>query len=106
MRSQLLDYGFAFNKIPMYYDNRNAIALCCNNVQHSRSMYINTRHYFIHDQFKKGVVELYIVTMDYHLADIFTKALPGERFKFLLPRLGMKSMTPDTLKRLQQGEED
>ncbi|GJZ62439.1 hypothetical protein Tco_0618576, partial [Tanacetum coccineum] len=35
MRSQLTDYGFAFNKIPLYCDNRSAIALCCNNVQHS-----------------------------------------------------------------------
>ncbi|GJQ94594.1 retrovirus-related pol polyprotein from transposon TNT 1-94 [Tanacetum coccineum] len=34
MRSQLSDYGFAFNKIPLYCDNRSAIALCCNNVQH------------------------------------------------------------------------
>ncbi|GKF96334.1 hypothetical protein Tco_0289069, partial [Tanacetum coccineum] len=33
MRSQLTDYGFVFNKIPLYYDNRSAIALCCNNVQ-------------------------------------------------------------------------
>ncbi|GKA67698.1 hypothetical protein Tco_0767615 [Tanacetum coccineum] len=30
-------YGFAFNKIPMYCDNKSAIALCCNSVQHSRS---------------------------------------------------------------------
>ncbi|GJT15189.1 putative ribonuclease H-like domain-containing protein [Tanacetum coccineum] len=37
MRSQLTDYGFGFNKIPMYCDNKSAIALCCNNVQHSRS---------------------------------------------------------------------
>ncbi|GJY99385.1 hypothetical protein Tco_0516815 [Tanacetum coccineum] len=37
------------------------------------------------------MVELYFVTMDYQLADIFTKALPRERFEFLLPRLGMKS---------------
>nr|GEV95134.1 hypothetical protein [Tanacetum cinerariifolium] len=36
MRSQLTDYGLGFNKIPMYYDNKSAIALCCNNVQHSR----------------------------------------------------------------------
>nr|GEV25344.1 uncharacterized mitochondrial protein AtMg00810-like [Tanacetum cinerariifolium] len=36
MRSQLTDYSFDFNKIPLYCDNRNAIALCCNNVQHSR----------------------------------------------------------------------
>ncbi|GKA45598.1 retrovirus-related pol polyprotein from transposon TNT 1-94 [Tanacetum coccineum] len=31
MRSQLTDYGFAFNKIPLYCDNHSAIALCCNN---------------------------------------------------------------------------
>nr|GFB33439.1 uncharacterized mitochondrial protein AtMg00810-like [Tanacetum cinerariifolium] len=33
MRSQLSDYGIGFNKIPMYYDNKSVIALCCNNVQ-------------------------------------------------------------------------
>ncbi|GJQ94384.1 retrovirus-related pol polyprotein from transposon TNT 1-94 [Tanacetum coccineum] len=40
MRSQLLDYGFAYNRIPLYYDNKNAIALYCNNVQHSRYGYV------------------------------------------------------------------
>nr|GEW06102.1 integrase, catalytic region, zinc finger, CCHC-type, peptidase aspartic, catalytic [Tanacetum cinerariifolium] len=55
---------------------------------------------------EKGMVELYFVTTDYHLANIFTKALPRERFEFLLPRLGIKSMTPETLKRLQEGEEE
>ncbi|GKB70413.1 hypothetical protein Tco_0931825 [Tanacetum coccineum] len=44
---------------------------------------------------ENDVVELYFVTTDYQLADIFTKALPRERFKFLLPRLGMKSMSPE-----------
>ncbi|GJY61095.1 hypothetical protein Tco_0461752 [Tanacetum coccineum] len=106
MRSQLSDYGFAFNKIPLYYDNRSAIALCCNNVQHSRSKHIDIRHHFIREQVEKGVVELYFVTTDYQLADIFTKALPRERFEFLLPRLGMKSMSPETLKRLQEEEEE
>nr|GEU37402.1 retrovirus-related Pol polyprotein from transposon TNT 1-94 [Tanacetum cinerariifolium] len=38
MRSQLTDYGLGFNKIPMYCDNKSAIALCCNNVQPSRTM--------------------------------------------------------------------
>nr|GEU94949.1 retrotransposon-related protein [Tanacetum cinerariifolium] len=32
MRSQLTDYGFAFNKILLYCDNHSAIALCYNNV--------------------------------------------------------------------------
>nr|GEU88591.1 uncharacterized mitochondrial protein AtMg00810-like [Tanacetum cinerariifolium] len=31
------NYGFQFNKIPLYCDNKSVIALCCNNVQHSRS---------------------------------------------------------------------
>ncbi|GJX16394.1 retrovirus-related pol polyprotein from transposon TNT 1-94 [Tanacetum coccineum] len=85
MRSQLTDYGFVFNKIPLYYDNRSAIALCCNNVQHSWSKHIDIRHHFIREQVEKGVVELYFVTTDYQLANIFTKALPRERFEFLLP---------------------
>ncbi|GKC76871.1 retrovirus-related pol polyprotein from transposon TNT 1-94 [Tanacetum coccineum] len=106
MRSQLTDYGFAFNKIPLYCDNRSAISLCCNNVQHSRSKYIDIRHHFIREQVENGVVELYFVMTDYQLADIFTKVLPGERFEFLLPRLGMKSMTSKTLKRIQEGEEE
>ncbi|GJT61140.1 copia protein [Tanacetum coccineum] len=91
MRSQLTDYGFAFNKIPLYCDNRSDIALCCNNIQHSRSKHIDIRHHLIREQVENGVVELYFVTTVYQLADIFTKALLRERFEFLLPRLGMKS---------------
>ncbi|GKB03527.1 retrovirus-related pol polyprotein from transposon TNT 1-94 [Tanacetum coccineum] len=106
MRSQLTDYGFAFNKIPLYCDNRSAIALCCNNVQHSRSKHIDIRHHFIREQVEKGVVELYFVMTDYQLADIFTKALPREQFEFLLSRLGMKSVSLETLKRLLEGEEE
>ncbi|GJZ86502.1 copia protein [Tanacetum coccineum] len=85
MRSQLTNYDFAFNKIPLYCDNRSAIALCCNNVKHSRFKHIDIRHHFIREQVEKGVVELYFMTTDYQLADIFTKALPRERFEFLLP---------------------
>nr|GEX18435.1 retrovirus-related Pol polyprotein from transposon TNT 1-94 [Tanacetum cinerariifolium] len=77
-----------------------AIALCCNNVQHSRSKHIDIRHHFIREQVENDVVEFYFVTMDYQLADIFTKALPRERFEILLSRLGMKNMTPKTFKRL------
>ncbi|GJR27300.1 retrovirus-related pol polyprotein from transposon TNT 1-94, partial [Tanacetum coccineum] len=41
MRSQLSDYGFAYNRVPLYYDIKSPIALYCNNVQHSRSKHIN-----------------------------------------------------------------
>ncbi|GKA59621.1 putative ribonuclease H-like domain-containing protein [Tanacetum coccineum] len=79
MRSQLTDYGLGFNKIPMFCDNKSVIALCCNNVQHSRSKHIDIRFHFIKEQAKNGVVELYFVNTEYQLADIFTKALCREK---------------------------
>nr|GFA35962.1 retrovirus-related Pol polyprotein from transposon TNT 1-94 [Tanacetum cinerariifolium] len=106
MWSQLTDYGFDFNKILLYCDNRSAIALCCNNVQHSRSKHIDIYHYLIREQVERGVVELYFVSTDYQLADIFTKALPRHRFEFILLRLGMKSMSSTILKRLQEEERE
>ncbi|GKB80860.1 hypothetical protein Tco_0947755 [Tanacetum coccineum] len=35
MRTQLQDYGFNYNKIPLYCDSQSAIAISCNPVQHS-----------------------------------------------------------------------
>nr|GEW06912.1 retrotransposon protein, putative, Ty1-copia subclass [Tanacetum cinerariifolium] len=52
MKTQLTDYGFYFDKIPI---------------------------------------------TEYQLADLFTKALPEERFKYLVRRLGMRCLTPDEL---------
>ncbi|GKD79336.1 retrovirus-related pol polyprotein from transposon TNT 1-94, partial [Tanacetum coccineum] len=49
---------------------------------------------------ERKVVELYFVETKYQLADIFTKALPRERFATLLPLLGVKQMSPETLKEL------
>ncbi|GJX37939.1 putative RNA-directed DNA polymerase [Tanacetum coccineum] len=100
MRSQLTDYGFQFNKIPLYCDNKSAIALCCNNVQHSRAKHIDVCYHFIKEQVENGIVELYFVRTEYQLVDIFTKPLPTERFNFLIEKLGMRSMSPETLKRL------
>ncbi|GJQ89228.1 retrovirus-related pol polyprotein from transposon TNT 1-94 [Tanacetum coccineum] len=80
MRSQLTDYGLGFNKIPMYCDNKSTIALCCNNVQHSRSKHIDIRYHFIKEHVENGVAELYF--------------------------LGMRSFTPETLKELADEAEE
>ncbi|GJS26519.1 hypothetical protein Tco_0487139 [Tanacetum coccineum] len=106
MRSQLTDYGLGFNKIPMYYDNKSVIAICCNNVQHSRSKHIDIRYYFIKEQVENGVVKLYFVRTEYQLADILTKALCRERIEFLIDKLGMRSFTPETLKELADEAEE
>ncbi|GJR44803.1 retrovirus-related pol polyprotein from transposon TNT 1-94 [Tanacetum coccineum] len=78
MRTQLQDYGFNYNKIPLYCDSQSAIAISCNPVQHSRTKHIHTR-------------------TEYQLADMFTKALPEDRFQYLVRRIGMSCLTPAEL---------
>ncbi|GKA69103.1 retrovirus-related pol polyprotein from transposon TNT 1-94 [Tanacetum coccineum] len=97
LRTQLTDYGFHFDKIPMYCDSKAAIAISCNPVQHSRTKHIDVRYHFIKEQVEKGIVELFFVGTEYQLADLFTKALSEDRFKYLVRRLGMRCLTPDEL---------
>nr|GEU78675.1 retrovirus-related Pol polyprotein from transposon TNT 1-94 [Tanacetum cinerariifolium] len=97
MRTQLQDYGFIHNKIRLYCDSQSAIAISCNPVQHSRTKHIHTRYHFIKEQVENGIIELYFVRTEYQLADIFTKALPKDRFKYLVRRIGMRCLTPSEL---------
>ncbi|GJR84459.1 retrovirus-related pol polyprotein from transposon TNT 1-94, partial [Tanacetum coccineum] len=104
MRTQLTDYGFQFNKIPIYCDSKSAIAISCNPVQHSRTKHIAVRYHFIKEHIEKGTIELYFVKTDYQLADLFTKALPVDRFNYLVRRLGMRSLSPQELDRLAKSQ--
>nr|GEZ80841.1 retrovirus-related Pol polyprotein from transposon TNT 1-94 [Tanacetum cinerariifolium] len=97
MRKQLTDCGFQFNKILIYCDLKSAIAISCNPVQHSRTKHINVRYHFIKEHVEKGTIKLYFVKTDYQLADLFTKALPIDRFNYLVRRLGMRSLSPQEL---------
>ncbi|KAI3729427.1 hypothetical protein L6452_18085 [Arctium lappa] len=89
MRTQLRDYGFHFNKIPIYCDSKSAIAILANPVQHTKTKHIDVRYHFIKDHVEKGTIELFFVKTDYQLADLFTKPLDEKRFNFLISKLGM-----------------
>ncbi|GJS25888.1 hypothetical protein Tco_0486508 [Tanacetum coccineum] len=100
------NYGFIFNKIPLYCENKSAIALCCNNVQHSRAKHIDVHCHFIKEQVENGIVKLYFVRTKYQLADIFTKLLPRDRFIFLIEKLAMRSVSLEMLKPLTEEEDE
>ncbi|GJW67047.1 copia protein [Tanacetum coccineum] len=51
-------------------------------------------------------VKLYFVRIEYQLADIFTKPLARERLEFFINKLGMRSMSLETLKKLADEEEE
>nr|GEZ06333.1 retrovirus-related Pol polyprotein from transposon TNT 1-94 [Tanacetum cinerariifolium] len=60
----------------------------------------------IHLEVENGVIELYFVNTEYQLADLFTKALGRDIIEFLATKLGMKSFTPETLKKLMNEEDE
>nr|GEU45116.1 hypothetical protein [Tanacetum cinerariifolium] len=106
MRTQLMDYGFDFKKIPIYCDSKSAIAISCNPVQHTRTKHIVVRYHFIKEHVENGMIKLYFVKTDYQLTDLFTKALPADRFNYLVRRLGMRSLSPQELDRVKDATVD
>nr|GEW52009.1 retrovirus-related Pol polyprotein from transposon TNT 1-94 [Tanacetum cinerariifolium] len=102
--TRLTDYGFHFNKIPIYCDLKSAIAISYNPVQHSRTKHIIVRNHFIKEHVEKGTIEQYFVKTDYQLADLFPKALPVDRFNYLGHRHGMHSLSPKELERLVKSQ--
>ncbi|GKF64764.1 hypothetical protein Tco_0188212 [Tanacetum coccineum] len=90
LRTQLTNYGFHYDKIPMYCDSKAVIAISYNPVQHTYTKHIDVRYHFIKEHIEKGIVELFFVGTEYQLADLFTKALPEDRFKYLVRRFGMR----------------
>nr|GEW49177.1 retrovirus-related Pol polyprotein from transposon TNT 1-94 [Tanacetum cinerariifolium] len=101
-RTQLKDYGFNYNKIPLYCDSQLAIAISCNPVQHYRTKHIHTRYHFIKEQVENVIIELYFVRTEYQLAVMFTNALLEERFKYLVRRIGMRCLTPAEVEVLEK----
>ncbi|GJY10189.1 retrovirus-related pol polyprotein from transposon TNT 1-94 [Tanacetum coccineum] len=53
------------------------------------------KYHFIKEHVEKGIVELFLVRTEYQLADMFTKALPEDRFKYLVRQLDMRCLTPE-----------
>ncbi|GKD45535.1 zf-CCHC domain-containing protein [Tanacetum coccineum] len=102
MRTQLKDYGFNYNKIPLYCDSQSAIAISCNPVQHSRTMHINFHYHLIKEQVERGIIELYFVRTEYQLADLFTKAFWQDMFEYLVRRLGNSQVKDNKIDLLVQ----
>jgi hypothetical protein len=64
MKATLKDFGIKFNKVPFLCDNKSAIKLTNNLVQHARTKHIDVRHHFIRDHQQKGDISIENVGTD------------------------------------------
>ncbi|GJU54241.1 hypothetical protein Tco_1227955 [Tanacetum coccineum] len=96
MKKALIDYGIRLDDVPIMCDNKGAIDLSKNPVQHSRTKHIEIRHHFLSDNVQKGNISIEKVASEDNIADIFTKPLKREVFNYLRLGLGMMELIMDS----------
>jgi hypothetical protein len=93
LRFVLDDFGeMQAEATPLFCDNMSAISMAKNPVFHQRTRHINRKYHFIREALQEGVIDVKFCRSEEQLADIFTKALPKDRFKKLRLDLGVKSV--------------
>jgi hypothetical protein len=80
MRQTLRDFGYNLSKVPLLCDNESAIRLADNPVEHNRTKHIDIRHHFLRDHQQKGDIDIFHISTENQLADIFTKLLDEKTF--------------------------
>ncbi|WVZ04379.1 hypothetical protein V8G54_025185 [Vigna mungo] len=78
--------------VELNMDNTSEINLAKNPISHGRSKHIDIKYHFLRDMVTKGKIALKHCRTELQLADIFTKSLNQERFKFLRSSIGVLSL--------------
>jgi len=90
LRKILSNLGQNLNEATvMWVDNKSAIAMTKNPVQHGRTKRINVKFHAIREAEKLGQIKLAHCSSKIQIADIMTKALPKAKFEFLRIKLGV-----------------
>ena len=92
MKQALVDYEIVIKDISILCDNKGAIDLSKNPVQHAHTKHIEIRHHFLRDIVQKGNISIEKVSSEDNIADILTKPLKRKPFNLL--RLGLGLMEP------------
>ena len=72
-------------------DNQSCIKMTKNPVNHGRAKHIDIKYHHIHDEVKRGEVQLEYCETSVMMADIMTKGLSGPRHKDLTTALGIRA---------------
>ncbi|CAJ2663478.1 unnamed protein product [Trifolium pratense] len=73
----------------LYCDNKSAISIAHNPVQHDRTKHIEVDRHFIKEKLDSGLICTPYVSSQGNLADLLTKGLNGNNFERIVSKLGM-----------------
>ncbi|KAL0319934.1 UNVERIFIED_CONTAM: Retrovirus-related Pol polyprotein from transposon TNT 1-94 [Sesamum radiatum] len=73
----------------IYCDKKSAIAITKNPVQHNRTKHIDIKYHALREATTRGEIELKYCSTEEQLADMFTKALPRDKFEELRTKIGV-----------------
>ncbi|GJS41571.1 retrovirus-related pol polyprotein from transposon TNT 1-94 [Tanacetum coccineum] len=94
MKQALIDYDIRLDDVPIMCDNKGAIDLSENPMQHSRTKHIEICHHFLRDNVQKGHISIEKVPFVNNITDILTKPHKRESFNYLRLGLGMMEHIP------------
>lgn len=77
------------NQVKFFMDNQSAIRLIKNPEFHKRTKHIDVRYHFIRERYEEELFVLNYISTEKMIADIFTKSLPSQRFKFLKSKMNV-----------------
>jgi len=75
----------------LYCDNKSAISITHNLVQHDRTRHIEVDRHFIKEKLDSGLICTSYVSTQGQLADILTKGLNSSNFKRIISKLRMEN---------------
>jgi hypothetical protein len=76
----------------LYCDNKAAINIANNPIQHDQTKHVEIDHHFIKEKLDNGEICLPFVRTTEQLADVFTKGLHTAKFSNIICKMNMKNI--------------
>jgi len=93
LKNLMKDLGF-FQRTAMnlYCDNKSAIEIAHNHVQHDRTKHVEVDRHFIKEKLEAGIIQFPFIKSEFQLTDVLTKTVSSKVFTSCLDKLSMNNI--------------